>query len=84
MPIKTSEPAFPIGSGDMRDPVGISMRDYFAAKAMQGLIQKMPLNDAENEFGRPSTYGNVNKLRKDISTSAFAYADAMLAEREKE
>jgi hypothetical protein len=31
-------PAFPIGSGDMRDPFGMSLRDYFAAKAMQGLI----------------------------------------------
>ena len=29
-------PAFPVGSGDMRDPVGMTLRDYFAAKAMQG------------------------------------------------
>ena len=26
-------PAFPVGSGDMRDPIGMTLRDYFAAKA---------------------------------------------------
>jgi hypothetical protein len=30
----TGGPAFPIGSGDMRDPTGMTLRDYFAAKAM--------------------------------------------------
>lgn len=25
-----NEPAFPIGSGDMRDPCGMTLRDYFA------------------------------------------------------
>ena len=34
----TGGPAFPIGSGDMRDPTGMTLRDYFAAKAMQGFI----------------------------------------------
>ena len=36
--INDGGPAFPVGSGDMRDPVGMTLRDYFAAKAMQGLI----------------------------------------------
>ena len=36
--IDNGGPAFPVGSGDMRDPVGMTLRDYFAAKAMQGLI----------------------------------------------
>ena len=31
-------PAFPIGSGDMRDPTGMTLRDYFAGLAMQGLL----------------------------------------------
>jgi hypothetical protein len=30
----TGGPAFPIGSGDMRDPTGMTLRDYFAAQAM--------------------------------------------------
>ncbi len=34
--IDNGGPAFPVGSGDMRDPVGMTLRDYFAAKAMQG------------------------------------------------
>ena len=36
--INNGGPAFPVGSGDMRDPVGMSLRDYFAAKAMQGMM----------------------------------------------
>ena len=36
--IDNGGPAFPVGSGDMRDPLGMTLRDYFAAKAMQGLI----------------------------------------------
>ena len=36
--INDGGPAFPIGSGDMRDPCGMTLRDYFAAKAMQALI----------------------------------------------
>lgn len=27
-----SEPAFPVGSGDLRDPVGMSLRQYAAIK----------------------------------------------------
>lgn len=34
--IDNGGPAFPVGSGDMRDPTGMSLRDYFAATAMQG------------------------------------------------
>ena len=36
--IDNGGPAFPVGSGDMRDPTGMSLRDYFAAKALQGLV----------------------------------------------
>ena len=34
----TGGPAFPIGSGDMRDPTGMTLRDYFAAKAITAFI----------------------------------------------
>lgn len=48
---------------------GMTLRDYFAAKAMQGMLS----HHAEY-------IGNVEQLSKD----AYAAADAMLAERERE
>lgn len=52
---------------------GMSLRDYFAAKAMQALLR------VDTDNGRLRTRGDA------IRTSLFAYdvADAMLAEREK-
>ena len=45
----------------------MTLRDYFAAQAMQSLITRVPLSeDAEK-----------------VSESAYAIADAMIAERNK-
>lgn len=52
---------------------GISLRDYFAAKAMQGLLNK------ENYRGSVG----VNSFEHRLSSDAYAVADAMLAAREK-
>ena len=30
-------PAFPVGSGDMRDPTGMTLWDYYAAAALAGV-----------------------------------------------
>ncbi len=59
--------AFPI-VGDLMQMIdtGISARDYFAAKALQALIS------------RPD---GINFEAADIAEDAYAYADAMLAER---
>lgn len=47
---------------------GMSLRDYFAAKAMQGIV----------------THEDMwNQLDSTIAESAYALADAMLAQREK-
>ena len=46
---------------------GMSLRDYFAAKAMQGLASKPGSPDYEYE-----------------AMAAYKYADAMIAEREKQ
>jgi hypothetical protein len=61
-------PAFPIGSGDMRDPFGMTLRDYFAAKAMQGLLAQLP---------------GIALKSDPILGAQYAYrvADAMLAVR---
>jgi hypothetical protein len=42
----TGGPAFPVGSGDMRDPTGMTLRDYFASKAMQSILQAKDVHDS--------------------------------------
>ncbi len=71
--INDGGPAFPRtmwtgseGNAAHRDVPGISMRDYFAAKAMQASLSR----------GTPV---NTEAMAK----AAYAYADAMLAQREK-
>ena len=70
----TSEPAFPRnGHPDKNDfPIdGMSLRDYFAAKALQGLLSY--------------TYA-ADRFRGDLKVAAieaYEIADAMLEERKK-
>ncbi len=64
-------PAFPVHSENGMNtstPTGMTLRDYFAAKAMQGWIASFP-KDAEFKKGREPV----------IADFAFRVADAMLA-----
>ncbi len=63
----TGGPAFPIGSGDMRDPTGMTLRDYFAAKAMQSVLDQKDTHD-----GRECD---------NAAWMAYRMADAMLKAR---
>ena len=60
---------------------GMTLRDYFAAKAMQAIITKLPVVDREGEFGAPVE--DKIKYNADIANSAYWIADAMLEERAK-
>lgn len=68
-------PAFPgvtwITQGDNKNPEGMSLRDWFAAKAMQGIIvavgECLPKDPHQQ-----------------VALDAYKFADAMLAEREKD
>ncbi len=62
------EPAFPYPDHGRR---GMTLRDYFAAKAMQGLIASRH-TDYENGYYEESCVG----------ATAYAMADAMLKARE--
>ena len=65
-----NESAFPwqIDNGEtMRGHKGMTLRDYFAAKALQALIIRE---------GKDALYIN------EITTTAYQYADDMLQERE--
>lgn len=64
--------AFPL-KGFFRENHGMSLRDYFAAKAMAALLVTPPLLR-----GDPMTW-----REGDIARMAFECADAMLAERAK-
>lgn len=66
--------AFPVlgrgGSGPLATDPGMTLRDYFAAKAIGPLLQQI------------KTYPDEN-WRMGIAIDAYAMADAMLAARER-
>ncbi|MDE2469740.1 MAG: hypothetical protein KGL35_13630 [Bradyrhizobium sp.] len=74
--INTGGPAFPLGTSEHVDGVhyaeaGMTLRDYFAAKAMSGLI----LNEADTDFSEID-------VDKGLANLSYRIADAMLAARE--
>ncbi|MFD2248887.1 hypothetical protein FHS82_000996 [Pseudochelatococcus lubricantis] len=71
-------PAFPVEMYDAEvdmDTVfpGLSLRDYFAAKVLQGLVTA----DA------PSGFVTFEALLEHYAVTSYQYADAMLKERAK-
>lgn len=74
--IKTGGQAFPRAGfeGDTRygkPHDGMTLRDYFAAKAMQSLVQALIVS------------GHYSNEQTNIASIAYEHADAMLAERQK-
>ena len=59
-------PAFPDGLGNR----GMTLRDYFAVKAMQALIDK-------DEW-----QSTVREVSEDVALKSYAMADAMMKARE--
>lgn len=55
---------------------GMSLRDYFAAKAMQGMMS------AHNQNGEWTGCGDI-KMNEILSETAYSVADAMLKAREE-
>lgn len=63
---------------------GMTIRDVFAKEAMSALIAKIPLHDRLGEHGiHTPAVEDIHKVRQDIAGSAYDYADAMMAERNK-
>lgn len=65
------EAAFPLVCGNFGVQSGMTLRDYFAAKAMAAIISKIPATMVEDRQAIP----------KCVSQGAYDYADAMLKER---
>lgn len=77
MSCKDGGPAFPSkqmknenGTWFGYDHAGMTLRDYFAAQALNGILAC--------RYGQSFRYGN-----DDMVKDACAFADAMIAEREK-
>jgi hypothetical protein len=69
--IKDGGPAFPLQDASTHQFHGLSIRDYFAAKAMQGWIATYPNTAAVQDVSATG-----------IADFAYEMADAMLAARE--
>jgi hypothetical protein len=102
--INDGGPAFPggvvDGQGMVREPAqpGMTLRDYFAAAALQGLLASghfttcrqddSPEGDpwlelVEDDFDDDGKELPFPKMRVAVAEAAWKAADAMLAEREK-
>ena len=85
--IETGGPAFPapeLGAQDFGQPwayPGMTLRDYFAAKAMQGVVSSIA---TEDDYRRLSGHASASGLTVSewIARDAFKQADAMLKARE--
>jgi hypothetical protein len=74
-----NEPAFPgvtyLKLNGEKNPEGMTLRDYFAAKAMQGLI-------AHEQKASHLSGANIGDFDARVAFAAYRYADAMMSRRE--
>jgi hypothetical protein len=73
-----SDPAFPsafIGDANIHAHDGMTLRDYFAAKAMASLVTKQETAQAWKQDGDYGTY---------VAELSYGMADAMIAARNKQ
>ena len=68
-------PAFPVPA-DTWSLTGMSLRDYFAAKAMQGMLSNPAFQEICKDFSGEQAIEYIKKC-------SFGFSDAMLEEREK-
>ena len=75
-------PAFPTGTGVTPYSPGMTLRDYFAAKSLQGYISARGWHP---DFTYPSDFNfDAGKRAADaVAVASYQYADAMLAAREQ-
>ena len=80
-------PAFPSDELFQGAPVcpqfhGMTLRDYFAAKALNGICASFSDNDAR-EMTLQNAIAAECMPKEQVAFAAYEYADAMLAERAK-
>lgn len=79
--IETGGPAFPTNYRHSANYPGMELRDYFAAKAMQGIVSSI---DGEANYQRLRGHATDAGLSVSewIARDAYKQADAMLKARE--
>lgn len=75
----TGGPAFPINVDSEMTCLGMTLRDYFAAKAMNGILE------SSIDWFPTGKEPDLTSLEifKDLANDAYAIADAMLKVREQ-
>ena len=68
--MNTGGPAFPINVDSEMTCLGMTLRDYFAAKAMQAIFSDPDITD-------------TNKVKNWVAISAYSMADEMLKVRQQ-
>ena len=79
------EPAFPVCYEHAEAGAeyhGMTLRDYFAAKAMQAIISAGMFNQTAEDMLK-KTGVNVKETEAFYAMIAYGFADAMLAQRQK-
>lgn len=77
MSIAKNEPAFPVESAAEHDFFGMTLRDYFAAKALDGFMH-WALDQPHFK-----DYDTAAKAASGYAKSSYLIADAMLKAREE-
>ena len=73
-PYRTQDPS---GTDDL----GLDLRDYFAAKAMQSIISKLPLMSETGNYGDKKPANEILALHGNVCHTAYKIADTMMNER---
>lgn len=83
-PIDDGGPAFPhvYANGEYVTDQGMTLRDYFAAKVLQGL-SSYPDNSSWNPTAEPDVEAWRAGLKKRDAEYCYSMADAMIAARKK-
>lgn len=77
-----SQRAYPYDFGGGWTQEGMTLRDYFAAKAMQSIIAKIPAVEKEGRDGCAKVGDKViDEMQKGVALSSYQYADEMLKQR---
>jgi len=75
-------PAFPTGTGVTPYNPGMTLRDYMAAKVLQGMLAAKGWHP-DFMFLADFNFDAGQRAADAVAVAAYKYADAMLAAREK-
>ena len=73
----TGGPAFPTNADNVQSTDGMTLRDWFAGMAMQGLAA-----NAGNGFNEAYSSGHIGEVLSGATRLSYALADEMLKARE--